>query len=55
MAPRILIAMGADYSFYVETIETHVRTFLPLNISAIDTVFGFASVVKKDKIYVAKA
>ena len=40
-APRILIfsiAMGADYSFYVKTIETHARAFLPLNISAIGTV-----------------
>ena len=30
MAPRILIfsiAMGADYSFYVKTIETHARAF----------------------------
>ena len=29
-APRILIfsiAMGADYSFHVKTIETHARTF----------------------------
>ena len=29
-APRILIfsiAMGADYSFYVKTIETHARAF----------------------------
>ena len=37
-APRILIfsiAMGADHSFYMKTIETHVRTFLPLNISAL--------------------
>ena len=32
------IAMGADYSFCVKTIETHARTFLPLNISAIGTV-----------------
>ena len=41
MAPRILIfsiAMGADHSFYVKTIETHSRAFLPLNISAIGTV-----------------
>ena len=31
MAPRILsfsIAMGADYSFYVKTIDTHARAFL---------------------------
>ena len=33
------IAMGADYSFYVKSIETHARTFLPLNISAIGTVW----------------
>ena len=40
-APRILIfsiAMDADYSFYVKTIETYVRTFLALNISAIGRV-----------------
>jgi hypothetical protein len=30
--------MGADYSFYVKTIETHARTFLALNILAIDRV-----------------
>ena len=29
------IAMDAHYSFYVKTIETHARTFLTLNISAI--------------------
>ena len=43
-APRILIfsiAMDAGYSFYVKTIETHARTFLPLNISAIGTVISF--------------
>ena len=41
-APRIFIfsiAMGADYSFYVKIIETHVRTYLALNILAIDRVF----------------
>ena len=41
MAPRISvfsIAMGADYSFYVKTIETHVRAFLALNILAICSV-----------------
>ena len=32
------IAMGADYSFYVKTIETHVRAFLALNILAIGRV-----------------
>ena len=33
-APRILIfsiAMGADYTFYVKSIESHARAFLPLN------------------------
>ena len=42
MAPRILIfsiAMVADYSFYVKNIESHARAFLPLNISAIGTVY----------------
>ena len=41
-APRILIfliTMGADYSFYVKTIETYARAFLTLNILAIDRVF----------------
>ena len=50
MAPRILIfsiAMGADYSFYVKTIETHARTFLPLNISAIGTVLSFHYIKEK--------
>jgi hypothetical protein len=40
-APRILIfsiALGADYAFYVKTIETHVRAFLALNILAIGRV-----------------
>ena len=30
--------MGADYSFYVKTIETHGRAFLALNILAIGRV-----------------
>ena len=30
--------MGADYSFYVKTIETHARGFLALNILAIGRV-----------------
>ena len=40
-ATRILIfsiVMGADYSFYVKTIETHARAFLTLNILAIGRV-----------------
>ena len=30
--------MGADYSFYVKTIEIHARSFLTLNILSIGTV-----------------
>ena len=40
-APRILIfsiAMGAEYLFYMKSIETHARAFLPLNKSAIGSV-----------------
>ena len=33
-----LIAMGADYSFYVKSIEPHARAFLALNILAIGRV-----------------
>ena len=32
--------MSANHSFYVTTIETHARAFLPLNISVIGTVQG---------------
>ena len=32
--------MGADYSFYMKTIETHARTFLALNILATGRVSG---------------
>ena len=32
------IAMGADYSFYVKTIETHTRALLMVNILAIGRV-----------------
>ena len=43
-APRILIfsiAMGAEYLSCVKSIETHARTFLPLNISvAVGIVFN---------------
>ena len=50
MAPRILIfsiALGANHSFYVKSIETHARTFLPLNISAIGTVLRFLQSLPK--------
>ena len=45
MAPRILIfsnAMGADYAFYVKTIETHACAFLALNVLAIGRVTSVA-------------
>ena len=54
-APRIfifLIAMGADYSFYVKTIETHARAFFKVIIFSIDSVryetsnFPFISLLK---------
>ena len=35
--------MGADYSFYVKTIETHARAFLTLNILAIGRVATFTN------------
>jgi hypothetical protein len=35
--------MSADHSFYVKTIETHARAFLPLNISDIGTVSKFGA------------
>ena len=40
-APRILIfsiAMGADYPFYVKTIETHARAFFKVIIFSIGSV-----------------
>ena len=36
------IAMGADYTFYVKTIETHTNAFLTLNILAIGRVYNMA-------------
>ena len=41
MVPRILIfsiALGADYSFYVKSIETHARTFFKVIIFSIGSV-----------------
>jgi hypothetical protein len=43
-APKILIfsnAMGANHLFYVKTIETNARAFLPLNILAVCSVHYF--------------
>ena len=44
--------MGADYSFYVKTIETHAQTFLALNILAIGRVMHLFCI--KDKLIDAK-
>ena len=41
MTPRIVIfsiAMGADYSFYVRTIETHAGAFFKVIIFSISSV-----------------
>ena len=38
--------MGADHSFYVNTIETHAHAFLPLIILAIGTVHYVQSFVR---------
>ena len=35
--------MGADYSFYVKTIETHARAFFKVNIFSIGSVVGVTS------------
>ena len=45
-APMILIfsiVLGAEYLSYVKSIETHARTFLPLNVSAVGSVFRLFS------------
>ena len=47
MTPRILIfsiAMGAENLSCVKSFETHARTFLPLNISAISSVLTYINV-----------
>ena len=41
-----LIAMGADYLFYVKIIEAHARAFLALIILAIGRVKGDRNSVK---------
>ena len=45
------IAVGANYSFYVKTIETHERAFLALNILAIGRVsrtLWFGTLLKEE-------
>ena len=34
-----LIVLGAEYLFYVKSIETHARAFLTINIPSIGTVY----------------
>jgi hypothetical protein len=49
MAPRILIfsiVLGAENLSYVKSIETHVRAFLQLNISAVGSVTLLNSLYK---------
>ena len=41
--------MGADYTFYVKTIETHARAFLTLNILAIGRVMLVYNQVMNDR------
>ena len=38
--------MGADFAFYVKTIETHARAFLTLIILAIGTVFWLSETLQ---------
>ena len=43
-APRIFIfsiVLGAEYLYYVKSIETHARAFVTLNILSIGTVCCF--------------
>ena len=47
-APRILIfsiALGADYSFYVKTLETQARAFFKVIIFSIGSVKGVPTVM----------
>ena len=39
--------MGANYTFYVKTIETHARAFLTLNILAIGKVANEKAFLKR--------
>ena len=41
--------MGADYSFYVKTIETHARAFFKVIIFSISSVYNDMPVQKKFK------
>ena len=45
---KLAVLPGADHSFYVKTIETHARAFLPLSISAIGTVLALHIEVLSD-------
>ena len=41
------IAMGAEYLFYMKSIETHARAFLALIILGIGTVLGVIHVIAR--------
>jgi hypothetical protein len=48
MAPRIFFCFNISiiiYSFKYETIETHARSFLPLNISVVGSVFNYVKFI----------
>ena len=60
MAPRISIfsiVVDAEYLSYVKSIETHVRAFLQLNISAVGSVCSaeFLNFLKKVQFRLLKA
>ena len=46
--------MGADYSFYVKTIETHARTFFKVIIFSIGSVVGltWGKMVSQSRFFV---
>ena len=43
--------MGADYSYYVKTIETYACTFLTVNILAIGRVGGIKNGQKNSDVF----
>ena len=56
-APRIFIfsiAMDADYTFYVKSIETHAHAFLPLNISAVGSEASTLTYLTKHQVLLIK-
>ena len=49
------IAMGANYTFYVKTIDTHACAFLTLNILAIGRVKSIRYIELKAEIEATKS